>query len=226
MADEQKRPAPPYIAFQTLKTLITNMKADGIPGRVDKTMLRNFSGAVASQLITALKFLGLTDDAGLPTTTLRKLVTAWGTPHWPVELSGALKTAFAPIFTLDLQTATPGQFTEKFADSFDGEGDTLRKAITFFVNAVREAEIPISSYIMKNKKPRASNGKKKARAKADPKNDSKSDAKDYAGKDTPPLHAVVKLPSETLLGLFEADMGHEEKSAIWTLIQFFKERGK
>src|SRR5687767_15335518 len=32
------------------------------------------------------------------------------------------------------------------------DGDTLRKCMTFFLNAVRDANIPISTYIMKNKK--------------------------------------------------------------------------
>ena len=227
MADDVKRPAPPYIAFQTLKTLLQNMKADGVPGRIDKTMLRNFSGAVASQLITALKFLNLTDFNGHPMPPLRSLVDAYGTDVWPERLGGIIRTAFSPIFTLDLETATPGQFNETFSREFDGEGDTMRKAVTFFVNAVREADIPISTYIMKNKKPRTGAAKKRASKPA--KNNTPNDGANGGNNgrnDTPPAQHQNKPPSEILLGLFDPKMEEKEKNAIWTLIQFFKENGK
>lgn len=227
MADDPKRPAPPYIAFQTLKTLLQNMKVDGVPGRIDKTMLRNFSGAVASQLITALKFLGLTDGDGHPTPILRDLIHAYGTDDWPSALASVIKDAFAPIFALNLETATPGQFTEKFGTVFDGEGDTLRKAITFFVNAVREAKIPISNYIMKNKKPRAPSAKKRApKPVKNNEQNNGANAGNNTGNHTPQQQNVSKLPSEILLGLFDAKMAKEQQEAVWTLIKYFKAEGQ
>lgn len=225
MADDPKRPAPPYIAFQTLKTLLQNMKADGVPGRIDKTMLRNFSGAVASQLITALKFLNLTNGDGVPTTQMRDLVSAYGSEDWPVVLGSVIKAAFSPIFALNLETATPGQFTEKFGDVFDGEGDTMRKAVTFFVNAVREAKIPISNYIMRNKKPRAANGKKRVKA-ATGTVTGKAEVRGGGGIVLPTIPAVEKPPSEILLGLFDAKMQQPEQDAVWTLIKYFKAAGR
>lgn len=228
MADassDTKRPAPPYIAFQTLKTLTQNMKADGVPGRIDKTMLSNFSGAVASQLMTALKFLDLTDQDGHPTDSLRTLVAAYGTDEWPSELAGTIKRAFAPVFTLNLETATPGQFTERFSASFDGEGDTLRKAITFFVNAVREAQIPISSYIMKNKKPRSgANRKRMPRATT---NGASRAARTATGDHAPPPPPqITKTPYEVLMHeIYDPMMmepGSEEEKAVFTLARFLR----
>lgn len=223
MADDPKRPAPPYIAFQTLKTLLQNMKADGVPGRIDKTMLRNFSGAVASQLITALKFLHLTDAAGHPQPPLRSLVEAYGTDVWPERLAGIIRTSFSPIFSLNLETATPGQFNEAFAREFDGEGETMRKAVTFFVNAVREAQIPISSYIMKNKKPRAAATKKREKKS---KSGSENNGQNNTHNHITPAHNVSKSPSELLLGLFDPDMNSAEQDALWILIKWFKGKGK
>jgi hypothetical protein len=66
----------PYIAFSSKKTALKQMKEHGIPSRIDRSVLTNFSGAVASQLMTAFKFLGLTDSDGRPQQPLRELVLA------------------------------------------------------------------------------------------------------------------------------------------------------
>lgn len=223
VSSDTKRPAPPYIAFQTLKTLTQNMKADGVPGRIDKTMLRNFSGAVASQLMTALKFLELTGQDGQPTDDLQALVDAYGTDEWPSVLAGTIKKAFAPVFKLNLETATPGQFTERFSDSFDGEGDTQRKAITFFINAVREAQIPISAYIMKNKKPRSGAGKKRVQRNST--SGAGANTNDKKTTDNPP-----PLPTQTAYEVLMHEIydpiamepGSDEEKAVFTLARFLK----
>ncbi len=225
-----KRPAPPYIAFQTLKTLVGNMKSDGVPGRIDKTMLRNFSGAVGSQLMTALKFMSLTNVDGEPTDDLKALVEAFGTEAWHEVLAKTIKGAFAPIFKLNLETATPGQFTEQFGKAFDGEGDTQRKAITFFVNGVREARIPISAYILKNKKPRSGTpGKKRApKANAAPQRQQENgdEAARLAAEAALAASRATAKPSAMLLDLLDKQMQQAEKDAIWLLIQYFKDKGQ
>jgi len=139
------------------------------------------------------------------------------------RLEGIIRTAFAPIFVLNLETATPGQFNEAFSREFEGEGDTMRKAVTFFVNAVREAQIPISSYIMKNKKPRAAAGKKRVpKAKTGSENNGQNNTLNHLT----PAHNVTKSPSEMLLGLFDQEMQSAEQDALWILIKWFKGRGK
>src|SRR4051812_5484520 len=111
---EGRGPTPPYIAFQSIKTLAKDLKEHGLPGRVDRSVLTNFSGAVASQIMTALKFLHLTDPGGIPTETFRELVKAYGTDDWPRLIGAMLRASYAPLFKLDLQTASPSQFNEAF----------------------------------------------------------------------------------------------------------------
>ena len=147
--------APPYTAFQSLKGVIATANEHGVlPGRYDRSVLGNFSGAVAGQLLLALRFLELTDERGVPQPSLEKLVEVYGTDKWRRELGAVLKMAYAPIFELNLLTAIPSQFNEKFQATYTGEGDTLRKAITFFLNAAGEAGIPLGQFLTKGKKTR------------------------------------------------------------------------
>lgn len=150
----QKTLAAPYTAYQSVKTLIGTHKEHGIPGRIDRTMLRNFSGAVGSQVLTALRFLHLIDDAGHPQQSYRDLVEAYGSDFWKDELAKVLRQAYAPLFKQDLTTASPGQFNEYFKNAYPCEGETLRKGTTFFLNAARDAGIPMSPYITSGMKQR------------------------------------------------------------------------
>lgn len=175
---------PPYTSFQSIKTLLSAFKANGIPGRIDRTVLTNFSGAVGGQILTALRFLNLIDEAGQPLPELRILVNAYGTDDWTAKLQRLLRMAYAPVFSLNLETASPGQFNEQFRKAFPAKDETLRKCITFFLNAAREAEIPISPYILKNKKPRSGSPARRKPRPAGGTND--GHAKPPAGSAPPP----------------------------------------
>ena len=142
----------PYTAFQSVKTAARNMKEHGVPGRIDRSVLTNFSGSVASQIMQALKFLGLTNDDGVPTPALLTVVQAADDEQaWAVALAPILKKAYAPMFTLDLNSASPAQFTQHFRKTYAGADNVSRKSLTFFVNALQDAKIPVSTYILKNK---------------------------------------------------------------------------
>lgn len=213
----------PYTAFSSVKTAIRNMKEHGIPGRIDRSVLTNFSGSVASQVMQAFKFLNLTSDDGLPTVLLQKLVDAADQEDkWAGALSPVIKSAYAPMFTLDLFTASPAQFVQHFRKNYPGAENVSRKSLTFFVNALQEAKIPVSTYILKNKKPRSAPMKKRVAKAAGTAHGEAF----VVGKTAAALVQADKLPSEILLGLFDAQMNSPEKTALWTLIQYFKENGR
>lgn len=50
---------------------------------------------------------------------------------------------------------------EKFKASYQGADDVVRKSVTFFLNAANDAKIPISSFIMKARKPRSAPSRKR-----------------------------------------------------------------
>ena len=58
---------PPYTSYRTFKTFIEDLRERGVPSRVDRSVLTRFSGVVGTQLMHALRFLGLIEDHGAPT---------------------------------------------------------------------------------------------------------------------------------------------------------------
>src|SRR5258708_2589078 len=123
----------PYVAFQSIKTLAKDLKAHGVPSRIDRSVLGNFSGSVAKQVVTALRFLGLTDVNNHSTVDLDLLVKAYDTAAWSPTLADVIRTAYAPMFQLNLETATPSQFNEKFRKTYPGADAVMRKQSTFFL---------------------------------------------------------------------------------------------
>jgi hypothetical protein len=218
-----KGPTAPYPAFQTLKTLAKQMKEHSVPSRIDRSVLTSFSGAVGSQVITMLKFLGLTEEDSSPTLRLKALVEAYDTDAWPAALGDVVRNAYRPMFQLNLETASPNQFNEHFRKTYPAADEVSRKSMTFFLNAAREATIKISPYIMKNKKPRSAPSKKKARAAGSAISPAASPAANPPGG----AAEIQKKPSELVLGLLDPkEMKKEEQDAIWTLIKFFAAKGQ
>lgn len=155
-----KRQSAPYVGFPSYKNMISGFHDNVVPSRVDRSVLGKFSGIVGSQLLGALRFFNQIDSDGRPQAALEPLVATYGTDSWPKALGDQLRAAYKPIFELNLKTASPAEFTERFREFYPAEGDTLRKALTFFLNAAREAKIEVNSYILKNKKPRSGAAKK------------------------------------------------------------------
>jgi hypothetical protein len=226
---ENKRVAPPYVAYPTFKNMLSGFKEHVLPARIDRTVLSNFSGIVGSQLLTALRFLDLIDGQNHPKPGLRVLVDAYGTDKWSAELTKVLQSAYGPMFDLDLTAASPGQFNERFSKTYPGEGSTLRKSTTFFLTAATDAQVPISPYITKNKKPRSAPTKKRApRQNSDRSTDTGSqDGKRNGGAPADKTVQTDKKLSELLLSELNMEkMSEEEVSAIWTLLKYLRKEGK
>ncbi len=216
----------PYTAFQSLKTLTASLQEHGLPQRIDRSLMSNFSGAVQSQLMTALRFLDLITADDRPTTLLQALVETHGTDRWPAELAKVLRHAYADIFKLNLATASPAQFTETFKDAYPAEGDTVRKGITFFLNAAKDAGITISPYIMKNKKPRATNGSGKKRTVQKKKPAAPKQDRHDTDDDDDHHRREAKSPYEALMhDIYDpSDMSETEEQAVFTLARYLKKK--
>jgi hypothetical protein len=157
------RAAPPYIAYQTVKTFVAPLKEHVIPNRIDKSVMTNLSGATQTQLMTALKFLKLIKDDGTPTDALKSLVESYNTENWSAEMKSILEAAFPAVFALPLPTISPSAFSDAFKQAYPAEGETLRKAITFFLNAARDSGVTLSPFLSKNSKPRSGLTKRRVR---------------------------------------------------------------
>jgi len=217
-------PMPPYVSFPTLKTLLKSFQEHGPPGRVDRTVLPTFSGSVAGQLIPALRFLGLIDPANHPTDLLRALVSDYGTDAWPSSLKMVLESAYTPLDKLNLQTASPSQFDEAFTKAYPGAENVVRKCKTFYLAAATEAKIPISPFILRNKKPRSTPAKKRTAKPADSKqNGGRSVSKPH---DPPPAATERKLSEQLLAVLDDAAIDEGITDAVLTLLPYLRQKGK
>jgi hypothetical protein len=141
---------PPYVSYKTFSNFIDALNQDGIPGRIDSSVMKNLSGTAQAQLKSALRFLGLTDDDDRPQAQLRDLVNAEGEERQQVLLD-ILTHTYSFLFAsgtgpIDLSGETPITFSAKFRDKGLG-GDTVRKAESFFIQLATEAGILVPKRI-------------------------------------------------------------------------------
>lgn len=162
MANETKTiEAPPYIAFSTFSKFIKGLGETSVPDRIDKSLLRNFSGSNQSALLAALKWFKLIDEVGAPSAKLDEYSKVVDSPN-PV-LAELIRAAYAFVSdgSTKLDKATGSQIEEKFR-AYGIAGSTVGKAMAFFISACKDASIPLSPHIKLPKIAKAtSNGKAK-----------------------------------------------------------------
>jgi Family of unknown function (DUF5343) len=217
---------PPYTSYRTFKTFIEDLHEQGVPSRVDRSVLTRFSGVVGTQLMHALRFLGLIEDDGRPTQRLKELVSAHGSERWRERLLERLREEYAPIFAIDLETATPSHFSGAFRKAFPAADAVVQKCVTFFLYAANDAGVKISGRVLKGRKPRSSTPPR--RRLSEPRFA-------YSPKqpETAPSEPQIALPgvegkkpSEFLLKHLDPnEMDDEQQAAVWTLLKYFKARG-
>ena len=155
----------PYTSYRTFMTFIEDLREHGVPSRIDRSVLTRFSGAVGGQLMHALRFLGLIDDEGRTTQRLGELAVAHGGAEWPEALSQLLMEAYAPVFAIDLETATPSHFNAAFRNAFPAADAVIQKCVTFFLYAAADAGLKVSARILGG--PKAASARAAQDAKAD-----------------------------------------------------------
>jgi Family of unknown function (DUF5343) len=217
---------PPYTSYRTFKTFIEDLYEHGVPSRIDRSVLTRFSGVVGSQLMHALRFLGLIEDDGRPTSRLKELMKAHAAGHWPETFLKLLRQDYAPMFAIDLETATPSHFNEAFRKAFPAADAVVQKCVTFFLYAANDAGVKISGRVLKGRKPRSLTPRRKA---AKPAFAFPAIKEPEAGLSQPqPVvpHSDGKTPSELLLAHLDPNaMDDEQQAAVWTLLKYFKARG-
>jgi hypothetical protein len=214
---------PPYTSYRTFKTFIQDLREHGVPSRIDRSVLTRFSGVVGTQLMHALRFLGLIEDHGRPTQRLKELVNAHGAGHWPEKLLELLRQEYAPMFAIDLETATPSHFNEAFRKAFPAADAVVQKCVTFFLYAANDAGVKISGRVLKGRKPRTLTPRRKPAFAHPPTKEFEAEAS-HPQAATP--HIEGMKPSEVLLMYLDPnEMDDEQQAAIWTMLKYFKSRG-
>jgi len=142
---ETPKLVPPYVPDRSVRNVIESLK-QGIPARIDRSVLANMSGALQSQLTTTLRYLNLIKATGQPTETLTNLVNSEG-PERIKAMQTMLLLSYSFLFgNFDLKTATPRMVEEKFAEA-GASGGTLDKCMLFFIAAAKDADLELSPHL-------------------------------------------------------------------------------
>jgi hypothetical protein len=146
MTANDKLPAPPYVAFRTFVNFLDWLGDVGVPNRIDRSFWgQRLSGGYGAQLMAALRFFDLISEEDVPNPGLEDLAT--NAEQRKVILRNLLEARYREALAeLDLDRATAGQLAERFR-RFSISGETLRKAIMFFVHAAQYCGIPLSPHI-------------------------------------------------------------------------------
>jgi len=142
---------PPYVSYRTFLNFVERLQQGGIPSRIDRSYWGDrVSGSTGIQLMAALRFLGLIDANGVPSSRLRQLVSSKD-----AQRSDILRQISADAFnflqegTFDSQTATYAQVEEVFHRTFELTDSVARKCVKFFVALASDAGMPLSPFIIK-----------------------------------------------------------------------------
>jgi len=226
-ADTGRGKTPPYTSYPTFKAFMHDLHENGVPSRIDRSVLKRFSGVVGTQLITALRFLGFIDDENRPTTRMTELAEAFGTQEWGSKLIPVLQEVYEPLFGLDLGNATASHFDETFRKSFPGSDTVRTKSANFFLGAAKDSGIIISDRVLRGRKPRTANGSQRRGGQR--RVDATPPAPAHSGlvSTMPQSRAVEKKVSEVLLDNFDPnEMDDQQQAAVWTLLRYFKGKGQ
>lgn len=149
-----------YVSFKTFMSVIEAL-GQGIPKRIDRTMWRSQSGVIQSQIMMALRFFNLVDGEDRPMPALHRLVDAPSEKR-PEQIGALLRYAYNDIIEHDLTKMTP-KMLDEMIENYHVNGDTKRKAVSFFLQAARFADLPMHpllSGVIRNSSPRPKRKKK------------------------------------------------------------------
>lgn len=155
---------PPYLPYRTFLSSFDKL-AEGVPPRIDRGIWKNQTGSVQSLIMGAYRFFGLIDDQSKPTKKLHDLVAQRDKPNDLVK--AILDEKYSEVIKHNLSTMTEALINEYFEDTFEVEGDTKRKCITFFLQAAKAVGMPLSSFLQSQVRVRTSGTKRNKRRDGD-----------------------------------------------------------
>jgi hypothetical protein len=135
--------SPPYISFRTLTNLVDRLKEEGLPPQLDRSFLGGSEG-YKTQVLAALRGLGMIGPNGEVLPRLTDLVNADNEARREI-IRTILEQYFPEPVRLGSINATQLQLEDAFRE-FGISGDTLRKAVAFYLKGAEYAGIPVSQH--------------------------------------------------------------------------------
>lgn len=139
---------PPYLSYRTLRNFLDSLRETALPSRIDRSIMASKSGSSQVLLLSALKYLKLVTDNGLPTPDLQRLVSVEANERQKVWGS-IIRKAYAELFesNIDLERTTTQELSEAFVREGVLSPDTVKKCVTFFSLAAKDAGLKLSPHI-------------------------------------------------------------------------------
>jgi hypothetical protein len=139
---------PPYMSYLTLRKFLDGIAATALPSQIDGSLLASKSGSSKKLLRSTLRSLGLTNDQGVPTPDMQRLVKAKGAEREQIWRL-ILRRSYPKLFdgNIDLARTTTKELSDVFEDLGVASQDTIRKCVTFFSLAAKDAGIKLSPHV-------------------------------------------------------------------------------
>ncbi len=139
---------PPYLSYKTLRNFLDSLGPTIVPTRIDRSVLASKSGSNQVLLLSALKYLNLITDNGLATPDLQKLVKAEG-PDRQKVWANIMAKAYSNLFEseIDIGRTTTQELSEVFSREGVSSPDTIKKCVTFFSLAAKDAGLKLSPHV-------------------------------------------------------------------------------
>lgn len=220
-----KTSTPGYGSFKSLTTFFNARRDDGhITSVVDRSLMSNFNGSTANELLATLRFLKMIDDKGVPSPLYAKYVQASDQERKSL-LADVVRDAYPFVFAsagFDVERETSARMAEVFRAQ-GISGSTLARAISFFLAASKEAGIKVSPNIKPPQlgRERTSKNKKAAAVQApahDDDEENDEDQEDLAGFQSfeipIPISRKVKI-------LIPEDWSSEDWDLLQTMLKIY-----
>jgi hypothetical protein len=143
MPEDAAKQSAPYLPFRTFLNALDALN-HGVPQVIDRTIWRTQPGGTQGQIMGALRFFGLIDELNKPTSNLLRLVDK--REHRQAAIRALLEWSYADLVKSDLTKMTM-KMLEDSIQQYGVSGETRKKAITFFLQAAKFADLALSPYL-------------------------------------------------------------------------------
>lgn len=176
-----------YVPFKTFLSAVEALE-HGIPQQIDTSVWPTYSGAIQNQILNAFRFLELISDSGNPSADLKRLVQDKANRR--VHLRKILESAYKRIVDLGLTIISPKQFQEAMRE-YGMTGETHKKVVSFFVQAAKYAELPMSPLL--HRKIRTVRTRRQARSAVSDKRTGTELSRSESRAKTPEVSKTIQL---------------------------------
>jgi hypothetical protein len=218
---EKPKLTPAYASFKSFNTFFEARRDDGhITTVVDRSLMSNFAGSTAGELLASMKYLGMIDDKGTPSHLYEQYLLADDEARVPL-LASTLRRSYPYLFEterFDIERATSQQVVELFRAQ-GISGSTLSRSIMFFLAAAKQAGIKVSPNI-RAPSMTARNGSSKVKKESAPPPAPTLLAVAPADRSPPPLKDVQVFEIPIPIGRkVTISIPNQFSSADWELFQ-------